>query len=301
LYPIARPSGRLPHAAAHRFRPALLRAPSREQEDNPRDAIRAIETDVMLADPSDEIAMQRAYYARTAADYDTMHLHAKDEHALAMTFMVGCMEHLEVQSLLDVGAGTGRVLSYVHAKLPSVRAIGIEPVQKLREVGYGKGIARTTLIDGDAYHLEFEDGQFDLVCEFGVLHHVRRPERVVSEMLRVAQTAIFISDSNNFGQGSALARVTKQVLDAMKLWPAFDRIKTRGKGYTVSEGDGLAYSYSVFNNYRQIAQQCQPVHLLNTRGGSRSPYRSASHVALLGIKRGAGPGGGTADKASGML
>ena len=103
-------------------------------------------------------------------------------------------------------------------------------------------------------------------------------------MLRVSKKAIFISDSNNFGQGSTVARTIKQVINLVGLWKLVDVIKTKGKGYWISEGDGLAYSYSVFSNYKQIRKQCRSVHLLNTRDGSIDPYKTASHVALLGIK-----------------
>jgi hypothetical protein len=103
-------------------------------------------------------------------------------------------------------------------------------------------------------------------------------------MLRVAQRAIFISDSNNFGQGGRLSRFLKQAINSVGLWPIADQIKTKGKGYAISEGDGLYYSYSVFNNYEQIATKCQSVHMLNTIDGGPNLYRTASHVALLGIK-----------------
>ncbi len=69
------------------------------------------------------------------------------------------------------------------------------------------------------------------------------------------------------------------------LWRVVDFIKTKGKGYTISEGDGLAYSYFVFNNYKQISGYCKPIHLLNTKDGGMNLYRTASHVALLGIKK----------------
>ena len=77
----------------------------------------------------------------------------------------------------------------------------------------------------------------------------------------------------------------KQTFHALGLWPLVDFIKTRGRGYTISEGDGLAYSYSVFNNYRQIRAQCTSVHLINTLDAGINPYRTATHVALLGIKQ----------------
>jgi ubiquinone/menaquinone biosynthesis C-methylase UbiE len=141
------------------------------------------------------------------------------------------------------------------------------------------------LIDGDATNLKFATGEFDLVCEFGVLHHIRNPALAIAEMLRVSNRAVFISDSNNFGQGSISSRLIKQVINLLGLWKFVDLIKTRGKGYTISEGDGLAYSYSVFNNYKQIQNQCENVHLLNTKDGFIDPYKTASHVALLGIKK----------------
>ena len=69
------------------------------------------------------------------------------------------------------------------------------------------------------------------------------------------------------------------------MWPLADWIKTRGKGYTISDGDGLAYSYSVFNDYPQIAANCSSVHMLNTSNAGPNLYRTASHVALFGIKK----------------
>lgn len=154
----------------------------------------------------------------------------------------------------------------------------------MREVGYSVGMAHAELIEGDVTKMDFDSGQFDLVCAFGVLHHVRHPAVAVSEMLRVAQKAIFISDSNTFGQGSLFKRTVKQLLHSVKLWRVANFIKTRGRGYTISEGDGLAYSYSVFDNYKQIKAQCKSIHVLNTRGSGPNLYRSADVVALLGIK-----------------
>ena len=82
-------------------------------------------------------------------------------------------------------------------------------------------------------------------------------KKAVSEMLRVTKKGIFISDCNNFGQGSFISRSAKQVINKLGLWKVFDIIKTKGKGYTLSEGDGLAYSYSVFNDYNLIKKKCR--------------------------------------------
>jgi ubiquinone/menaquinone biosynthesis C-methylase UbiE len=231
-----------------------------------------------------QTATQQRYYAQTATRYDAMHL-GDVEHVFALRFLLATLDQFGFNSVLDVGSGTGRVVSFIKEQRPNTRIIGVEPVKRLREMGHAKGISEGELVEGDATRLTFGSGEFDLVCVFGVLHHVRRPAIAVSEMLRVARRAIFISDSNNFGQGSFLARSLKQLIDAVGMWKVADFVKTKGRGYTISEGDGLAYSYSVFNQYRQIRKKCCSIHILNTMNGGVNPYRSAGHVALLALKK----------------
>jgi ubiquinone/menaquinone biosynthesis C-methylase UbiE len=231
-----------------------------------------------------EVEIQRQYYAATSADYDSMHFNDKDEHYFALRFLEGVIDFYEIKSILDLGAGTGRVAQYLKIKKPNLKIVSIEPVRELREIGHHKGLSKEELIDGDATQIEFGDSEFDLVCEFGVLHHIKTPEKVVKEMLRVSRIGIFISDTNNFGQGTYLSRSIKQTLNAIGLWKLAYLIHTKGKGYTISEEDGLGYSYSVFNNYKLISEFCN-THILNTVGSGINPYKSASHVTLLGIKR----------------
>jgi len=240
--------------------------------------------DTKIVTKADEIAVQRAYYADTADHYDQMHLEVDKEHELALDFMIAMVKHFGIHSILDVGSGTGRALRRLKTELPGVVIVGVEPSAELRAVGYLNGVAEHELIDGDAMKLAFADNQFDLVCEFAALHHIPSPCQAVSEMLRVARTAIFISDCNSFGQGSMVSRMMKQTLKSTGLWPLADWIKTKGRGYTITEGDGLGYSYSVFSNLRQIKKVCPSIYLLNTKSAEPNLYRTATHVALLGVK-----------------
>lgn len=162
------------------------------------------------------------------------------------------------------------------------RFLGVEPSPELRQVAHRKGLPN--IVEGDGTKLFASSGEFDIVCAFGVLHHVRDPETVISEMLRVARKAIFISDSNNFGQGRAPARCLKQLLNALKLWPTFNFLKTRGKGYIQTEGDGISYSYSVFNNLDLIRAGSKRIDLMNTVPSGPNFYRSAGHVYLFAVK-----------------
>jgi ubiquinone/menaquinone biosynthesis C-methylase UbiE len=236
------------------------------------------------ATSQDAVRIQRAYYAETAHRYDDMHVNEDDEHSFALRFMISTLTHLGVRSVLDIGCGTGRGLLKIKQYLPHIDVVGIEPSAELRQIGHANGLSEAELIDGNGEALVFADASVDLVCEFGALHHIPRPAQAVAEMLRVARKAIFISDSNNFGQGGRLGRLSKQVFNTARLWPLVDWIKTKGKGYTISEGDGLAYSYSVFNDYKQVRAKCKSIHLLSTSDSGPNLYRTSTHVALLGIK-----------------
>jgi ubiquinone/menaquinone biosynthesis C-methylase UbiE len=233
----------------------------------------------------DEIQAQRAYYAQTAAQYDAMHVSDRDEHSFSLALLLGLLEHFDIRSVLDVGSGTGRAVKWLKARRPDLRVVGVEPVAALREIGHKGGLSESELMDGDATKLPFKDGEFDLVAEFAVLHHIKDPSIPMKEMLRVARKAILISDSNNLGQGGTLIRFIKQSLHAVNLWKAADWVRTRGKGYHVSQEDGVFYSYTVFDHYPLLRQHCDTIHLVNTSGTGTNHKRQAPHVALLAIKR----------------
>jgi ubiquinone/menaquinone biosynthesis C-methylase UbiE len=173
---------------------------------------------------TDAVTIQRSYYAATAERYDEMHVRENDEHAFALRFLTSVVEHFGIGSILDIGSGTGRGLIQIRKAMPHAKALGIEPCAELRQIGYAKGLSERELIDGDATDLAFPDNSFDLVCEFGALHHIPDPNKAVSEMLRVARRAIFISDMNNFGHGSGLAKLLKQAINAAGLWKAAGRL-----------------------------------------------------------------------------
>ena len=233
---------------------------------------------------NDEVLLQREYYTRTALDYEKMHVQGGGEHDLACAIIHSMCIHHDFTSVLDVGSGTGRAVSYLSKKLPSVKVIGIEPVAALRAVGYKSGLSASVLVDGDATRMIYPDSSFDLVCELGVLHHLPCPRKAVAEMLRVAKRGIFISDSNRFGHGSIISRFAKLLLWKLRLWPSVNWIKTRGRGYNYGEGDGVAYSYSVFDDYSYISSRCRSVMVFNLDGDGESSLIGAPHVGILAMK-----------------
>ena len=233
----------------------------------------------------DEIDLQKSYYATTANDYDNQHLLDKDEHFLALNYLAGLINFHGFTSILDVGAGTGRAALFLKEKDSKLKIVSVEPVKELREIGHAKGLKSLELLDGDVYNLNFENSSFDLVCAFGVFHHLQDPVAALEEMKRVSRYAIYISDTNNFGQGNRLSRFLKQALNTLNTWKFMVFVKNRGKMYSISEGDGLAYSFSLFSLFKHLKSNYS-VFTLSTVPGGRNIYRTASHVAIFAKKNG---------------
>ena len=88
---------------------------------------------------------------------------------------------------VDVGAGAGAL---AFALAPLVRdVVGVDRVPELLELARERAAAypNVTFVEGDAEHLPFEDGSFDLAATLRTLHHVPRPELVIAELVRVTR------------------------------------------------------------------------------------------------------------------
>ena len=84
------------------------------------------------------------------------------------------------QSLLEVGCGTGYVLSGISKKFPHSTLLGSE----IFVAGLGFTAARlpsVKLIQMDARNIPFED-EFDVIGAFDVLEHIKEDEEVLAQM-----------------------------------------------------------------------------------------------------------------------
>jgi ubiquinone/menaquinone biosynthesis C-methylase UbiE len=231
-----------------------------------------------------QVQEQRAYYARTADRYEAMHVTDDDAHGMALATFVGFAALKGATSVLDIGAGTGRALHKLRDELAGARLVGVEPVAELRSIGHKRGIPEDMLVDGDATRLPFADNEFDFVIETGALHHIANPAKAVAEMMRVARVGVMISDSNKLGQGSPLSRHLKSVVYRLGLWNFVIKIQTRGKMYKYSDGDGIFYSYSVYDNIDQIRNKFPRMFIMNTGAMTgTNPKNGSSNVMVIAI------------------
>jgi ubiquinone/menaquinone biosynthesis C-methylase UbiE len=235
------------------------------------------------------VQIQRQYYTETAAQYDLMHSHEGDDDLNNLKFVLATLRVVDAQTVLDVGAGTGRGIRHLLNAIPSLSIRGIEPVAALIQQSVQRnGLQHGTILQGSGDSLPFADASFDVVCSFALLHHVPKPEAVVREMLRVARKAVIIVDSNRFGQGKWPIRVLKLGLYKAGLWGLVNFLKSGGKGYLITEGDGLAYSYSVYDSFDQIAKWARQIILIPTEPDySRSwfhPLLTSAGVILCALR-----------------
>jgi len=238
------------------------------------------------------VALQRKFYEETAAEFMRKRVNWHDEHYRAVSYIARMASDWGISSFLDVGAGTGRSVEFLHDRGFHVR--GVEPVEALIQEGIrARPELRDLLQCGQGESLPYDDDSFDAVCEFGVLHHVRRPQLVVQEMLRVARKAVFISDSNRFAQGRPTARLTKFLLFKAGLWPLVNWLKTGGKGYGYSTDDGVFYSYSIYDSLGILATWARDLQLVSTVPSASStcfqPIFTSTHLLVCAVRSGTIP------------
>ncbi len=227
----------------------------------------------MSTKAADAIAAQRRYYTETAVRYDSMHAHEGDGDEWNLQLVDALLGVVNAKSILDVGAGTGRGMRHFRSSAPDRFVCGVEPVAALIDQGLARHFdSAVHFIQASGDALPFADDSFDAVCSFAILHHVPRPAVVVGEMLRVARKAVLILDSNRFGQGRWPMRAAKLFLYKSRLWPIVNFAKTRGKGYLFTEGDGIAYSYSAYDSFDQIAKWADRLMVIPSEPGKADSW-----------------------------
>jgi ubiquinone/menaquinone biosynthesis C-methylase UbiE len=86
---------------------------------------------------------------------------------------------------LDVGTGTGAL---AFALAPLVRAVvAVEIDEELAARARADAPPNVEVVVGDGEHLELESFSFDLAGTLRTLHHTRRPELLIAELVRVTR------------------------------------------------------------------------------------------------------------------
>jgi ubiquinone/menaquinone biosynthesis C-methylase UbiE/DNA-binding transcriptional ArsR family regulator len=133
----------------------------------------------------DRQARAADYFAQNAADWDEIRsLHAPDD--AVENAMLASIKDRRVDTMLDLGTGTGRLLELFAPCYQS--AVGIDMSREMLAVARAKlesaHITKATIRQGDVSAPPVERGRFDLVTIHQVLHYLDEPQIVVHEAAR---------------------------------------------------------------------------------------------------------------------
>ena len=231
---------------------------------------------------------QRAYYADTADRYEADHVQDGDERYFALQHIAFYLKWIDARSVLDTGCGTGRALRFLRESLPHASIRGNDPSAELLAIAVrDHGVPADAVDCCPSERLPYGDSSFDAVVATGVLHNVAEPDKVVAEMLRVARLAVFISDSNIYGQGGRVARLLKRLLAGAHLLRSVNWVRRGGHNWIYSQGDGIAYSYSVYDSIPQLRKCCPSIVVIPTLSSGMtgsSPRTASTHCLVSAFK-----------------
>lgn len=129
----------------------------------------------------------------------------QDERAPALAARVAWLlaPVSDARRALDVGCGTGAL---AFALAPLVASVtGVDSSADLLAAARELAPANCDFVLGEATQLPFAYGEFDIVGCLRLLHHVRRPELVVSELARVTRPGGRILVADELGHSDPLA------------------------------------------------------------------------------------------------
>ncbi|WP_137391369.1 ArsR/SmtB family transcription factor [Rhodoligotrophos defluvii] len=135
---------------------------------------------------AERAAAASAYFRAIAGEWDRIRsLHVSEQRV--EDEMRRILGPEPVDTLLDIGTGTGRILELL---APQARqGIGIDMSREMLALARARldaaGLKHCQIRQGDIYHLPYASGSIDVVTIHQVLHFLDEPERALAEAVRV--------------------------------------------------------------------------------------------------------------------
>jgi ubiquinone/menaquinone biosynthesis C-methylase UbiE len=144
------------------------------------------DTERLDAIKADREAAATAYFRKNAAQWDEMRRLRVDDAEVERA-VLDVLDGAKVGAMLDIGTGTGRMLSILGPRVGS--ALGIDRSHDMLAVARAN-LEHEKLINcsvrlGDMYGINAESESFDLVTVHLVLHYADQPGQVIAEARRV--------------------------------------------------------------------------------------------------------------------
>lgn len=124
-----------------------------------------------------------------------LHRYKRKDALARVSRVIGMLRGLAPTSLMDLGTGRGTALWPMMEALPQLPVTAVEfaphRAAQLRDVAAGLPLLEP--VEANGAKLPFPDGAFDAATALEVLEHVRAPEPVARELLRVARRFVVVS------------------------------------------------------------------------------------------------------------
>jgi|PersoiStandDraft_1058852.scaffolds.fasta_scaffold00344_5 SAM-dependent methyltransferase len=91
------------------------------------------------------------------------------------------------ERVLDAGTGAGALALGLAPLVGEIVGCDIVPELLTEAKKLASGLPNVSFVEGDIFALPFETGSFDIVGTIRTLHHLGRPERAFSELVRVTR------------------------------------------------------------------------------------------------------------------
>ncbi|MBX6312574.1 MAG: methyltransferase domain-containing protein [Isosphaeraceae bacterium] len=210
------------------------------------------------------LTLDQPVYFDRLAEIEATHWWARGMWRLTSLWLDEALQGRRGLRVLDVGCGTGWVLSRFRQRGEVAWAIGVDPspVALARARRYGEG----GLARGDARSLPFADRSFDMVTCFDVLQHLdaggdRQALRELRRVLRPGGLALIRANGRGWARGHGERAAPYRLRDLTRML----------------EDSGLAVRRATYAN-------CLPALAQELRGRLRPSSGHRSHPAGGGLQ-----------------
>ena len=122
--------------------------------------------------------------------------------------------HRNTEEVLEIGCGNGQGAYLINKYFHPLHITGIDLDNHMVDIARNK-FPQFSFTQGDVTKLDFSDNHFDLIFDFGVIHHIPNWEQTLGELYRVLKKGgqVFIEDFSSESFQSLTGNLLKRILD----------------------------------------------------------------------------------------
>ena len=175
---------------------------------------------VWRGDPTPLSGLLRRYYHEDTSYYEGLEAHFDPQTSWVQSVVLPLCQ--KASRVLDAGCGSGSLVRYLATLFPERIFFGVDLSPLGIAIGHRQAAALKNcfLSVGDALHLPFPNGSFDLVLSYHVLEHTLEPQGLLAEAACVLapQGQLYLNYANVLLHGSPGLYFREMISTVPLLW-----------------------------------------------------------------------------------